>query len=200
MDAVAPRSGESVLHIGCGVGYYSAVFAEIVGPSGRVVAFEIDPNLAARAKQLLAKWPQVRVEAADGGEPHGPHDVVYVNAGATHARPEWLSSLSAGGRILLPLTVRVPPFPHGIGFVLRAERRDPDWPARIVSPVGIFDCAGARDEDAELQLRNLLALGASAKIGLLSTAAHTRGDACLLHVEGFCLRESVTCGPARSPS
>ena len=59
--AVGPRSGESVLHIGCGTGYYSAILAELVGPSGRVTAIEVDPDLASRATGCLAPWPQVRV-------------------------------------------------------------------------------------------------------------------------------------------
>jgi protein-L-isoaspartate(D-aspartate) O-methyltransferase len=49
-DAVLPKSGESVLHIGCGTGYYTAVLAAL---RTRVVAYEIDPELAARARATL---------------------------------------------------------------------------------------------------------------------------------------------------
>jgi protein-L-isoaspartate(D-aspartate) O-methyltransferase len=193
IDAVAPRPGESVLHIGCGVGYYSAVFAELVGPSGRVVAFEVDPDLATRAQERLTPWPNVHVVAADASEPRGPHDVIYVNAGATHARSAWLSSLAPGGRLLLPLTVRLPAFPHGVGFVIRAEKAGERWPAAVVSPVGIFDCAGAREGSGEEQLRKLLMTGAADRIGVLSIEPHARVETCLVHVEGFCLQ------PAHAP-
>jgi protein-L-isoaspartate(D-aspartate) O-methyltransferase len=194
MDASAPKPDESALHIGCGLGYYTAILAELVAPSGRVVAFEVDPDLASRARSCLADWPQVRVETGDGGQPQGRYDVVYVNAGATHARKEWLASLSPGGRILLPLTAHLPTFPfaHGVGFVVCAKRTDGLWPARVVSPVGIFDCVGARDERAESQLRKLLRPGAIENLqsgGLhVATEAHPQEDKCLVHVDGFCLQ------------
>ena len=88
------QRGDSVLHIGCGTGYYAAIFAEVVGEGGRVVALEVDPELARRAQRNLAPWPQVRVENADASELHDDaFDVIYVNAGATHARREWLAAM-----------------------------------------------------------------------------------------------------------
>jgi protein-L-isoaspartate(D-aspartate) O-methyltransferase len=189
IDAVLPQPGESVLHIGCGVGYYSAIFAELVGGTGRVVACEIDPELGRRAQQLLAAWPQARAELGDGSDAFGRHDVIYVNAGATHPRPEWLAALAPGGRMLLPLTVHVPGHPHGVGFVVRLARGEREWPARFVSPVGIFDCAGARADAAEAQLRALLARGAAMNVRALSLEPHERGAGCLLHGDGACLRE-----------
>jgi protein-L-isoaspartate(D-aspartate) O-methyltransferase len=188
LEAVSPQPGESVLHIGCGVGYYTSILAELVGPSGRVVAFEIEPDISIRAQACLKGWPQVRVELGDGSQPGGPYDVVYVNAGATHARKEWLTSLTEKGRILLPLTVHLPMFPGGVGIVICAERGDGQWPVRIVSGVGIYDCAGARDPMAESQLREFLSPDAAARIQALSIEPHIKGDRCLVHLDGFCLQ------------
>jgi protein-L-isoaspartate O-methyltransferase len=47
------RSGEHAVHIGAGVGYYTAILAHMVGDTGRVTAIEYDPGLAAR--RLCAK-------------------------------------------------------------------------------------------------------------------------------------------------
>jgi protein-L-isoaspartate(D-aspartate) O-methyltransferase len=44
--AAAPRPGEHVVHIGAGVGYYTAILAHLVGESGRVTAIEFDGGLA----------------------------------------------------------------------------------------------------------------------------------------------------------
>ena len=188
IEAAAPAAGESALHIGCGTGYYTAILAEMVGRSGRVVAYEAEADLAARAHDLLCDWPQVQVENGDASDIAGAFDVIYVNAGATHARAEWLAALAVGGRMILPLTAHIIGFPHGVGFAIRAERQGGRWPVRVVSPIAIFECVGARDEAAERQLRKLLAPEVSAKIRWLSVDTHVPREACLLHREGFCLQ------------
>jgi hypothetical protein len=52
-------AGERVLHLGCGTGYYNAVMAELVGPTGKITAIEIDAGLAEKARAALMPWPQV---------------------------------------------------------------------------------------------------------------------------------------------
>src|SRR5215471_89658 len=49
IDSLQPRAGLRALHVGSGVGYYTAIIAEDVGPVGSVVAYEIDAGLAERA-------------------------------------------------------------------------------------------------------------------------------------------------------
>jgi FkbM family methyltransferase len=39
------RPGMTVIDVGANIGYYTLVFADLVGPSGRVIAFEPDPDL-----------------------------------------------------------------------------------------------------------------------------------------------------------
>ena len=58
---LAVEPGQHVAQIGAGAGYYTAMLAELVGPSGRVSAFEFDPELAARARANLAPWRNVTV-------------------------------------------------------------------------------------------------------------------------------------------
>src|SRR5262245_59776950 len=41
IERLALRPGERVLHIGCGPGYYTALMAQCVGKTGRVVALEV---------------------------------------------------------------------------------------------------------------------------------------------------------------
>jgi protein-L-isoaspartate(D-aspartate) O-methyltransferase len=53
-DVLDLAAGDHVIHVGAGQGYYSAILAEIVGPTGRVTAIEIDPNLATKARKNLA--------------------------------------------------------------------------------------------------------------------------------------------------
>lgn len=44
IDALDINNGMRVYHLGCGVGYLTAIMAEIVGRNGSVVAGEIDPG------------------------------------------------------------------------------------------------------------------------------------------------------------
>ncbi len=62
LDALALREGETVLQIGAGTGYYTAIIAHLVGTGGRVHAYEIDQGFAARAGENLKSLPQVDVQ------------------------------------------------------------------------------------------------------------------------------------------
>src|ERR1700693_1798785 len=53
LAALDVKEGETVLHIGAGTGYYTAVLARLTGATGVVVAYEIGQDLAARAEGNL---------------------------------------------------------------------------------------------------------------------------------------------------
>jgi protein-L-isoaspartate(D-aspartate) O-methyltransferase len=144
--------GERVLQVGAGTGYYSALLAEMVGPQGRVTAVEYDRELAARARANLGAWPQVEVVAGDGrAHDPGEVDAVVAFAGSTHPAELWLERLADGGRLLIPLTGE-----NWWGFMLRAVRHGEDFDAAAIGWVGIFPCAGGRDEDAAKRLSRAL--------------------------------------------
>src|SRR3954454_9205267 len=62
LGACELKEGETVLQVGVGTGYYTAILAQLVGPDGRVHAFEIDESLADRARDNLKELPQVNVQ------------------------------------------------------------------------------------------------------------------------------------------
>src|SRR5262249_50727244 len=61
MHQAAPATGQHVVHIGTGTGYYTAILAHLVGPTGRVTGIEYDPDLAARARANLAPYANVEI-------------------------------------------------------------------------------------------------------------------------------------------
>jgi len=61
-----PQPGEHVVHIGAGVGYITALLAQMVGPRGRVTAIEAEADLATRATANLAPLANVAVIHGDG--------------------------------------------------------------------------------------------------------------------------------------
>jgi protein-L-isoaspartate(D-aspartate) O-methyltransferase len=153
-DQLNLARGAHVVHVGVGTGYYSAILAEIVGPQGRVTAVEIDPALAARARTNLAlAWPQATVVAADGltFRPDSPADAIIVNAGVTHPSLAWLDSLAEeNGQLLVPLTAE----DRFGAFILitRQANKTHRYAARHVCRVGMIDCVGGRNPDAEAKL------------------------------------------------
>jgi protein-L-isoaspartate(D-aspartate) O-methyltransferase len=105
LDSLELNRGDSLLHVGCGVGYYTAIAAEAVGSEGRVTGIEVDDQLARHAKRNLGVYPNVTVIAANGGSAiSDTFDAIFVNAGCTHPQPSWLDQLTIGGRLLIPLT------------------------------------------------------------------------------------------------
>jgi protein-L-isoaspartate(D-aspartate) O-methyltransferase len=188
LDALDISEGEQVLHVGCGVGYYTAIIAEVVGPAGQVTAIEIDSDLALRARNNLADFDQVEVVHGDGGEYEAsPVDVVVINAGATHPRSVWLDNLKPKGRLLLPLTFTATPDGSGKGAVLRIEREEQGYWARFLWPVMIYPCIGARDDELNQRLMEAVMRGGWQSVQSLRREAHEAGDSCWLHTAGFCL-------------
>jgi protein-L-isoaspartate(D-aspartate) O-methyltransferase len=66
IEAMSLKPGDRVYHLGCGVGYYTAIMAEVVGPPGHVIGLELQSDLAERAKENLTGYANVEVHAGDG--------------------------------------------------------------------------------------------------------------------------------------
>jgi protein-L-isoaspartate(D-aspartate) O-methyltransferase len=81
LNACDLKEAEAVVQIG-GSGYYTAILAYLVGPRGRVSAYEIDESLAARAFENLRDQPHVEVHAQSSVTADLPKaDLIYVCAG-----------------------------------------------------------------------------------------------------------------------
>jgi protein-L-isoaspartate(D-aspartate) O-methyltransferase len=149
LAAAAPALGETVVHIGAGTGYYTAILASLVGAQGNVSAFEIEADLAARAANNLAGFPNVALQAASANLAAMPAcDVIYVNAGATHPPAAWLDALNIGGRIVFPLTPN-----EGFGVMLKVTRLGPrTYAANAFVRAAFIPCIGARDDATSASL------------------------------------------------
>lgn len=145
LAALATQEGETVLHIGAGVGYYTALLALLSGAGGSVIAYEIEPDIAERATANLAGRSNVELRQVSGTVgPLPMADAIYVNAGATMPLGCWLDALRPGGRLLFPLT----PDQGWGGMLLVTRLRDAaagTFAARFVSSAGFIPCIGARD-------------------------------------------------------
>jgi len=150
LDALGLRAGETVVHVGAGVGYYTAILAQLVGPTGRVFAYEVDPAIAARAARTLAGFDNVVVAARTGIAPDLPKaDAIYVNASAIEPFREWRDALKPGGRLMFPLEA---PGRLGAMLLLTRPAGGGPWPARMMLSVAFIACEADRDREATRRL------------------------------------------------
>ncbi|HKM99331.1 MAG TPA: methyltransferase domain-containing protein [Candidatus Binataceae bacterium] len=188
-EALELKRGDRLMHVGSGTGYYSAILAHVVGPKGRIIAVEIDADLAPRARANLAHLKNVEVAQADGTkyEP-GEVDAIFVNAGANHPCPVWLDSLAPAGRMIFPLvTMQRSRLRGPRGLMIKVVRRDGTYDASMVSFVGIFPCIGAIDPAEDKLVLDALKRRDYKSIRALRRDAHEPDSTCWLHSTNFCL-------------
>jgi protein-L-isoaspartate(D-aspartate) O-methyltransferase len=107
------RRGQRVLDVGSGSGWTTALLAHLVGPDGRVVGVELEPDLVRFGRANLAATQQswARIEQATRGvlglPADAPYDRILVSADG-RALPEQLTSqLADGGRMVIPVAGRM---------------------------------------------------------------------------------------------
>jgi len=104
-DLLEIKLDEVVLEIGTGLGYQSAVLAEL---AGKVYTVEVIDELAQRAEQRLKRegYTNVEVRVGNGyfGWPeHAPFDKMIVTAAPDLIPPPLINQLKASGRMVIPV-------------------------------------------------------------------------------------------------
>ena len=104
-DLLAPERHDAVLEVGTGLGYQTAVLAEL---AGQVWSVEIVEELADSAQGRLDQlgYTNVHIRIGDGsrGWPeHAPFDKVMVAAAAEEVPAALLEQLKPNGRLVMPL-------------------------------------------------------------------------------------------------
>jgi protein-L-isoaspartate(D-aspartate) O-methyltransferase len=91
---------ESVLEIGTGSGYFTALLAR---RAAQVTSVEIDPRLAQEAAARLARAgvANARVEVGDGARGWGAnlYDVIVLTGSVPLLAEHWFAQLKPGGRL-----------------------------------------------------------------------------------------------------
>ena len=171
IQAARVKSGDSVLDVGCGTGYSSAVLARL---AGAVVALEEDEALARQAKETLAATDGGHVTIATapltaGWPAAAPYDVILLN-GATEIVPETL------GRQLKPER------PARLHFRPRPDRQGDDLPPDrrpIGRPPGVRrGGAGAAGLCRAARIRLLRAWRERAQAGSADLGSFGSGSSC----------------------
>jgi protein-L-isoaspartate(D-aspartate) O-methyltransferase len=188
LEQLSPPIGGSVLEIGAGTGYNAALLSALVGPSGRIVTIDIDPEVAVEANNHLSEAGAANVAAicgdgASGWPERAPYDAIIVTAGASDLAPEWLSQLAPAGRLVVPLSIRS--VQHSVAFA----RADGHLHSVAVCEAGFMPLTGAM-ANADIRLavpghpgvHVLAAPGTEVDAELIADGLDARGSAAPLGV------------------
>lgn len=99
------RKSDSVLDVGTGTGYQTAILAEV---AKQVYTIEIDEVLYKASQKTTAALGYDNIKFRLAGGQHGwkeyaPFDAIIVSAAAENVPRELVSQLASGGRMILPL-------------------------------------------------------------------------------------------------
>lgn len=101
------RIGQSVLEIGTGSGYLTALIAHLIGPSGHLISFEIDGDSAHAANRRLRDQKlDAQIIVGDGTtDPRRPatFDVIIATASVSEIPDAWATTLKTGGWLIAPV-------------------------------------------------------------------------------------------------
>lgn len=105
---LSPQPGDTVMDIGSGSGWTTALLAWLVAPTGKVYAVERIPELLIFAKHNCQSvgFANLQFEPASktfGSPEHAPYDRILVSASARYVPHELLDQLAPEGKMVIPV-------------------------------------------------------------------------------------------------
>lgn len=108
LQALDLQAGESVLEVGTGSGFFTALLAAMVGERGHVYSVDIHAQFTAQAAARLAAQGIRNVtletgDAAAGWPAHGPYEAIAITGAMPSLPASFIDALVPGGRLVVVL-------------------------------------------------------------------------------------------------
>lgn len=111
LELLQPKPGDTILEIGSGSGWQTALLAHIVGQAGRVIALEIVPELCDWGRQNVTKYNFINsgivemhcMSGLGGYLESAPYDHLIAAAAGEMVPPAWQAQVRVGGSIVTPI-------------------------------------------------------------------------------------------------
>lgn len=145
-EALTLTGNETILEIGAGSGYQTAVLSALCR---RVVAVERHTILAERARRVLTEIGVTNAEihlgdGSNGWPAEAPYDAILVAAVAPDVPLALLSQLAPGGRLILPVSLLTAGRgPQRLILLTRPFGIGEDWTRRDLGDVAFVPLIGA---------------------------------------------------------
>ena len=119
MDLLDVQEGNSVLDVGAGSGWTTAILSNLVGPSGRVIGVERHASLTDSAREALQNYlkdtggpggatPNATIHTATPGvlgwPSQAPYQRILVSAMADRVPQQLFDQLAEGGVMVIPVS------------------------------------------------------------------------------------------------
>ena len=118
LDLLKVSPGQSILDIGSGSGWTTALLARLTGPEGKVLGLERLRELVRYGSSNLRRypfpWATITRAGSALGNPGKEYDRILVSAAAPHFPEELVDQLKIDGRLVIPVR-------HSIRTVARTE-------------------------------------------------------------------------------
>lgn len=106
------KPGQTVLDVGCGSGWTTALLAHLVGKDGRVIGIEINESLTEFGQKNLSKYDHAQAEIRQGNamedtQPEAPFDRILASAAAPKVPDMLTRQLTDGGVLVMPVEEKI---------------------------------------------------------------------------------------------
>lgn len=113
LELLQPNPGDRILDVGSGSGWTSALLANIVGSSGKVISIELVPELKQLGEKNVAKYNFIKEgiveyilgDGSKGFKEQAPYDRILVSAAAESKKEVRFlkEQLKTGGQLVCPI-------------------------------------------------------------------------------------------------